>query len=197
MRTQTFASAVLFLALASGCATVKSTRLREDWVAVDRQRVKRLLVVTAPLPEGGQKVGELFSLIARRDINLKRNFLVKETAAADALGDPKSRCAEGLEGVLQLEPMLKRDGGEVDATLESRLFRCVDGEEVWGARAKGSWEVGHPHVKELTAQYVAELGPEVEPYVPAAFYVLRATIEAMPDPVLNDDDIQEKIELGD
>src|SRR5690242_15123924 len=122
-----FLALVLSAALLCACATVKASHLREDYEQVDKQRVKRLLVVSAPIPEGGPKVAELFSLIARRDINLKRNFLVKDGVAASELGPVKDRCGEGYEGVLHLEPTLHREDAKVAAGLKARLLRCVDG----------------------------------------------------------------------
>lgn len=188
---------LVLLAVLPGCATVKMQRLREDYEQVDRQRVKRLVVVTAPLPEGGTQVAELFSLIARRDINLKRNFLVKEGKTSESAEQLSAHCGEGLEGVLHLRPSLERREEDVRAELFAQLLRCSDGAEVWAARSKGTWDQEDAHVRELSATYANELGPEVLPYVPAAFHILRATIETLPDPVLGDDDIAEKIELGD
>src|SRR5690349_15699229 len=110
-------AALLLLALLPGCATVKMQRLRENYEQEDRQKVKRLVVVTAPLPEGGAKVAELFSLIARRDINLKRNFLVKEAKTSGSATQLVSHCGEGLEGVLHLQPTLERRKDDVKAHL--------------------------------------------------------------------------------
>lgn len=183
----------------TGCAsTVKHAKLRDDYAQVDQKRVKRLLVVASPLPtEGGDKTAELVTRIARRDISLKRDFLIRETATMSSMENWKARCENGLEGVLQLAPVFEKSGDAVKASLKSTLLRCVDGEEVWSADASGTWDSNEAHVHEVKAQYVSELGEEVGPYVPAAFYLVRATIEAMPNPVLNDEDINEKIELGD
>ena len=41
-----------------------------------------------------------------------------------------------------------------------------------------------------------ELGPEVEPYVAPSWRLLQATLDTLPRPVLTDEDVIEKIELG-
>jgi len=190
---------VLSLAVIAGCATVKNSFTRPDYEQVDKQRVKRLAVVTAPLPDGKPKVGELWSLIARQYVNQNRDFLVKSN---QALAEPttaeslKALCVEGLEGVLLLVPQVKLNPGSADVAVRARLMRCADGEDVWSAEAAGGWESDDEKFRERTAQYVQELGPEVGPYVVPTYKLLQATLDALPNPQLNDQDIDEKIELG-
>jgi probable lipoprotein (TIGR04455 family) len=192
---------VLFLCLAvlAGCATVKNSFTRPDYEQVDKQRVKRLAVVTAPLPDGKQPVGELWSLIARQYVNQNRDFLVKSNVALPERMDDaalKGLCVEGIEGVLLLVPQVKLNQGGADVAVRARLMRCADGEDVWHAEAAGGWDSQDEKFHERTAQYVKELGPEVEPYVVPSYKLLQATLNALPNPQLNDQDIDEKIELG-
>jgi probable lipoprotein (TIGR04455 family) len=195
MRAENLGALLVAVAL-TGCATVRMHRVREDYDSVDRTRTKRLVVVTQPLPDGQPKAGELFSLVARRYVNQKRNFLVKDnTASADAV-DVKKLCAEGIEGVLQLAPNLKRVGEGVEGELKAQLLRCTDGQEVWAAEAGGSFESKDARLADVTAQYVSEIGAEVEPYVAPAFNLLRPTLDTLPNPDLTEEDINEKIELG-
>jgi probable lipoprotein (TIGR04455 family) len=190
---------VLGLALLSGCATVKSSHIRPDYETVDKTQVKRLVVVTQPLPDGKPKVGELWSLIARRYVNQNRDFIARSNIAID--GNPedtsfKGLCVENLEGVLWLSPDVKRTGKGVEASVKAQLLRCRDGQEVWGAEAAGSWPSEDERYKETTAQYTDELGPEVTPYVAPTFRILSATLDTLPRPQLSEADVEEKIELG-
>ncbi len=190
---------VLGLALLSGCATVKSSHIRPDYETVDKTQVKRLLVVTQPLPDGKPEVGELWSLIARRYVNQNRDFIARSNVALD--GSPedttfKGLCVDNLEGVLWLSPDVKRTGKGLEAAVKAQLVRCRDGQEVWGAEAAGSWPSEDERYKELIAQYTSELGPEVSPYVAPTFRLLSATLDTLPRPQLNDADVEEKIELG-
>jgi probable lipoprotein (TIGR04455 family) len=190
---------VLSLAMLAGCATVKNSFTRPDYEQVDKQRVKRLVVVTAPLPDGKQAVGDMWSLIARQYVNQNRDFLVKEhTTQAETLDDAalKALCVEGLEGVLLLVPQVKLNPGGADVAVRARLMRCVDGADVWNAEAAGAWDSQDEKFRERAAQYVQQFGAEVEPYVVPSYKLLQATLDALPNPQLNDQDIDEKIELG-
>jgi probable lipoprotein (TIGR04455 family) len=190
---------VLGLALLAGCATVKSSRIRPDYESVDKYQVKRLVVVTQPLPDGKPEIGELWSLVARRYVNQNRDFIAKSNVAlADKPEDAsfKDLCVEGLEGILWLSPDVKRTGKGVEAAVKAQLLRCSDGQEVWAAEAAGSWPSEDERYRELTVQYTSELGPEVEPYVAPTFRLLSATLDTLPRPSLTEADVEERIELG-
>lgn len=184
------------------CSTVKMQRVRDDYPAEDRQKTKRLLVSVAPAPADDEKVRELWGVLARRYVNQKRNFIVRErpeetlnAEAQSASFDPLSLCAasENLEGVLHLEPHVKREGKGVEGSVLARLLRCRDGQEVWAALSEASFESADEDLKEITAQYTSELGPEVEPYVAPSFRLLKAALDTLPDPVLTEEDVDEKI----
>ncbi|MBI3182328.1 MAG: MXAN_6521/LA_1396 family lipoprotein [Myxococcales bacterium] len=185
------------LLLAVGCSVVKMHRVMPGYGATERTRTKRLLCLARAGPEGTEKVSELFALVARRYVNQKRNFLVKAHGTASAPLELRAHCQEGVEGVLWLEPELERKEGGVQARLEARLLRCEGGAEIWAADAAGSFPAEDPGLKEVTAQYVAELGAEVGPYVPSALYLLRPALDTLPDPLLSEEEVEEKIELGD
>jgi probable lipoprotein (TIGR04455 family) len=190
---------VLGLALLAGCSTVKSSRIRPDYESVDKFQVKRLVVVTWPLPDGKPEVGELWSLLARRYVNQNRDFIAKSNVALAENPEGtsfKGLCVEGIEGVLWLSPDMKRTGKGVEAAVKAQLQRCSDGQEIWAAEAAGSWPSEDDRYRELTAQYTSELGPEVEPYVAPTFRLLSPTLDTLPRPTLSEADIEEKIELG-
>jgi probable lipoprotein (TIGR04455 family) len=171
--------------LASGCV-IREARLRPDYEQV-----------TQPLPEGVQALGDMWSVMARRQVNLKRQFIAKDTAALVEPFEPKSRCKQGIEGVLWLQPNVKRDGKYMFTQVNARLFRCTDGAEVWEAEGAGRWPQHDEGVQQITATYVKEFGPDVETYAGPTFHLIKALVDQMPDPVLNEQDKDEKIELGD
>jgi probable lipoprotein (TIGR04455 family) len=196
MRGLRVAVAASAIAALGGCSVVKAARIREDWERVDRQRVKRLLVITQPLPDGNEKVGEMWSAIAARHVDLKRDFIIKEKVSRGGAPTVEARtlCAEGIEGVLWLVPDVRRAGGGVEAAVEGRLLRCSDGEEVWSARAAGSWSSQEAGLRQTIQDYAAQFGAEVEPYVAASYHLLRATLDTLPNPVLTEEDQSDKIE---
>jgi probable lipoprotein (TIGR04455 family) len=199
-----FAAILGLMAFAgAGCSVVKHARVSDDWETVDRARVKRLVVLTHPLPAGLAPVGEMWSAIAARHVDLKREFIIKARQArgADEGFEPRELCApqgeDGeVEGVLWLRPEVTRRGSGVEAALWGALLRCVDGEEVWSASAAGSWNSADKRLTQTITDYTKEFGPEVEPYVAASWHLLRAALDTLPQPVLAEEDQLEKIEYG-
>ncbi len=194
------------LLVASGCAsTLKSSRVRPDYEAEDKARLKRLVVLTAPAPEGQEPVGELWSRIARRYVNQKRHFIVKahathlERPTPDSLKQLCAEAAEGLEGVLWLEPVDVRRMGTgpeagVEAGVRAQLTRCADGQEVWRAEAAGSWPSEDPELKESVELWTQGLDASVLPYAAPTFRLLRPTLDSLPEPtpLVTDEEVMEK-----
>jgi probable lipoprotein (TIGR04455 family) len=201
----------LAMIASTGCATVKMTRLEPDYEATDKLKVKRLAVVTSvawhvpqqPTAEPEEKVRQLLSLMARRYVNQKRDFIVKK----DVIGEPNAQaqgidvfmpqklCEEGLEGILWLDPELKREGNGVEAKVSAQLIRCGDAVAIWESQGAGSWPSTDTLLTQYTAEYVTKLGPEVEPYVAPSFHLLKAVLDTLPNPTLTDEDKDEKIAL--
>ena len=183
------------IAATLGCSVVKSSRIRDDWQQVDRQRVKRLVVVTSPLPDGNERVAEMWSAIAARHVDLKRDFIIKDKMArGGGAMETRSLCGAGIEGVLWLAPDVKRAGNGIEAAVDEKLVRCADGEEVWSARAAGSWESFESGLQQTIQDYTAQFGTEVQPYVAASYHLLRAALDTLPNPVLTEEDQTDKIE---
>ncbi len=180
------------LVVLSGCSIVKHTQVRPDWKQTDAQKVKRLVVVVQPLPDGQQKAGDAFARIARRYVNLKRKFIVKDEKISSSAPELKDLCVEGVDGVLWLKPKLVAKGSGFEAELGASLVRCSDGQTSWSAESAGSFESKDDKLIEVTANYVREYGAEVEKYVPVAMNLLRPTLDTLPDPELTDADLEEK-----
>jgi probable lipoprotein (TIGR04455 family) len=189
---------VVLLALASGCV-VKKSFVRDDWKTEDRAKVKRLAVFVEPLPGGSEKAGELFARVARRYVNMKRDFLVKQEKFAATLPELASLCAgdDAIEGVLVLSPVATAKAGGFELTLTGALKRCGDGREAWTAEAGGSFSSKDDKLVEVTKTYVGELGAEVEPWVAPAMNLLRPVLDTLPQPTLTEADQDEKITLVD
>jgi len=193
--------ALVFILVASstGCSTLRSSWIRDDYPASDRTETLRLGVLTDPA-HVSPEICELMSLVARRYVNQKRDFIVKENAC----GAKPSSCRDGLEGLLLLRPSstLHHEGEDeaklkVELSLDAELIRCRDGQAIWRAEGQGQWGSQDKNVSELVATYVGELGEAVRPFVPASFHLLRAVLDSLPTPVLmGEEAIMEKIELG-
>jgi probable lipoprotein (TIGR04455 family) len=177
----------------SGCSVVKMTRVADDWTTAHAEKVKRLTVVVQPPPDGQQKAGEAWSRIARRYVNMKRNFLVR---AELVQADPfvlAAVCVEGTEGVLWLKPDVKPAGDGFEASLDAKLLRCGDGLELWAGQAGGSFQAKDDKLIEVTAMYGKEFAPEVERYIPLGMNLMRPLLDTLPNPVLTKEEEEEKV----
>ena len=184
---------VLVTWLLSGCAVVKASHVREDYESEDKTKVKRVMVLVQPLPDGNQKVGDSWARIARRYVNQKRDFIAQaDEARADAptLADV---CTGNLEGVLWLKTRATKKGDGVEAQVDASLLRCRDGQEVWSASAGGSWGVADSLLVGQAENYGHDYGAEVVPYVPAAYNLLRPTLDTLPKPTINSEEQDEKV----
>lgn len=151
MTTRGLAAFVAF-ALLSGCSIVKRYTVRDDWATVDRSKVKRLVVLVQPLPDGQEKAGELVARIARRYVNMKRDFLVKQEKFVATAPELASLCGgdDAIEGVLRLSPVMVKQGSGFEVQLKAALLRCGDGREAWTAEAAGSFPSKDERLVEVT-----------------------------------------------
>lgn len=181
--------------LVTGCSVVKMSRVRDDWETDGKTKMKRITVLVQPLPDGNDKVGAMFARVARRYVHMKREFLVKADVARADQGDRAADCADAMDAILWIEPAVKTVGTGVEANVKGKLIRCTDGQEIWVAEAGGSFPAADEGLKEVAANYAQENGAEVEKYVPAAMNVLRPMLDTLPQPVLNEADVEEKMTL--
>ncbi len=169
------------------------SRVRDDWGTAHADKVKRLTVVVQPAPDGQQKAGEAWSRIARRYVNMKRDFLVRaEVVSSDPVA-LTSVCIEGTEGMLWLKPNVEAKGDGFEASVDAKLLRCSDGLELWAGEAGGSFATTDEKLIEVTAMYGKEYAPEVERYIPLAMNLLRPLLDTLPNPVLTKEEEEEKV----
>ena len=189
---------LLSLALTvTACSVVKASSLRPDWPQEDQRTVKRLALIVEPLPNGDPKAAEMVARLARRYVNLKRDFLVKREVFADKATALAQVCGgdDAIEGVLILHLTMLKRGNGFETELHGVLQRCSDGREAWSVNAAGSFASKDERLIEVTQVYVREIGPEVEPYVAPAMNLLRPALDTLPQPVLTEDDVNEKLSL--
>lgn len=183
----------LALILLSGCSVVKTTRVADDWNTAWADKVKRLTVVVQPPPDGQQKAGEAWSRIARRYVNMKRNFLVRAELVQTEPVVLATVCVDGTEGMLWLKPVVTAKGDGFEAQLDGKLLRCGDGLELWAGQAGGSFPTKDNKLIEVTAMYGKEYAPEVERYIPLGMNLMRPLLDTLPNPVLTKEEEDEKV----
>ena len=183
--------------LSSSCALVKGTAVRDDWASTDAPRVKRLAIVVYPTPQNLTAAGEAVARIARRYVNQKRDFLAKREVTEPDAPALSVVCAgdDAIEGVLFLRPTFTPKGSGFEVEVHGALARCSDGREAWSGLAAGSFPSHDAGLKEVTQVYVQEFGAPVEPYIAPALNILRPLLDTLPQPTLNETDVEEKLTL--
>jgi probable lipoprotein (TIGR04455 family) len=182
--------------LAMSSSVVRAARVADHWAKEDRAVVRRLAVVVQ-LPEAQQKAGEVFARVARRYVNQKRDFLVKQEHAQAEAPELPNLCGgeDVIEGVLHLRLTLTPNGDGFEADVVGSLKRCTDGREGWAGEAGGSFPSRDSGLVEVTQVYVQELGADAQPFVSPALNLLRPLLDTLPQPVLTEADIEEKVTL--
>src|SRR5256885_487625 len=137
---------VAIVMLASGCSVVKMHRVRDDYLADDATKTRRLVLVVRT--DADPKVGELFATVARRYVHQKRDFFyVKKSFAQAGPVKVPELCGgeEKPEGVLVLATAVRESWVDVQA----RLLRCRDEQEVWAGVVAGSFASHDELLKEV------------------------------------------------
>lgn len=176
-----------FLVLAA-CGTVQSVYLHPEFSAVHANRIARLAIVADVVGEGARP--ELWLKLAQRYTNDHRDFLVKR-----AVESAESSCNSGaVDGIMSVHGTQQEDGAQVLLTAVVSIQNCL-GQKIWEASASGTYDAVDPELVELARSYQDELGEDVATYVPGAFRILRDVLERLPQPLLSDEYILEKIDL--
>jgi probable lipoprotein (TIGR04455 family) len=189
---------LLFSTLFAACSTVKNSWVEPSYAQTDRVQVKRIGVLVTPLPNGDRDLGSLWDEIAKRYVNMHRDFIVKGTAygpAPEGAYTPPSLCKSmNLEGVLWLRPTMRPHGTDVEGAVSGVLVRCRDTKPIWRADANGTWASDDEHLRETAADYAKEINASVKPFVAPSFHLLKAVLDTLPNPTLTDEEQEEKID---
>ena len=191
--------------LAACGGTVTKQWVQPDYADSPVAQTKRLAVVVEVRTEGvalpadqTTAVAQLWANIARRYANQHRDLIVRSATVAT---DSTTACAAGaadkpIQGVLRLAGVQALAGEAARVTVDAVLARCGDGAKIWTATGANTFDSVDPTVAELTEFYTRELGAAVKPFVAPVFHLLRAVLETLPAPRLDDAETMEKIELG-
>lgn len=189
LRAGAAAGVVLALLGTAGCGS-PAFFVRPDYDQVDRTRLKRIGIYAEPVPGVPKVVQKLSERIAKRFLaspGAKKDYLVLSSGKPD----PK-----GVDGMLLLTPLaLARDGDDVEVHMLARLVRAKDEAEVWRAELSDETDWRDEDLAKTTEVYVKELGPAAEPFAAPLFVVLQPLLATLPSPLLNDEDIVEKLAL--
>lgn len=184
---------IVLLNTTAACSAVQSVYVQPGYDIHQPSVIKRIAVVGwAPAAQPG--LDAVLSHVTADLIKLRKNYLVH------TVGIVKQSWAETcdkLEGVLAVRTLrLLPQEGNVTLALTAELYDCRDGAMVWRAAGERRGKSADADLASLTDVYRRELGAAAETYAAPAFALVQQLIESLPDPILNDDDVLEKIEIG-
>jgi probable lipoprotein (TIGR04455 family) len=145
---------------------------------------------------GDNMVAAVLSQVAADFVKLRRNYLVYTTPVLKQHW--AEACSGKVDGVLVVRALhvTARADAAVDLDLSAELMRCQDGALAWRVEGSGVRAAQDTALKQLTESYAEALGEPSRPYVAPAFGLLQALFSGLPDVQLTDDEVGEKIELG-
>jgi probable lipoprotein (TIGR04455 family) len=203
----------LFLASMS-CSALKSSYLAKGYGTLDTKMVKRI-AIAGWTPKNMPEVDELLVEVSSDRLALKTNYMiyrgqkvkrswselceVKAPAPSqDEEDDDEEIDPETLdvEGVLLVRLLDAENVDKVYLHLSAELYDCGSGAVVWRARGEDRLASDNEDLAALTKGYLGNVGASVKPFVVPVFLVLRDLFNAIPNPVLNESDVLEKIEYG-
>ena len=128
-------------------------------------------------------------------VKLRKNYLVHPHDTVAASWD--SLCVEGLDGVLWVRALeVETRPPDVSLHASAELYACKTGALVWRIEGHRKQSSQNADLAQLVQSYAATTGQAAQVYAAPAFVLLQEMLGSLPDPVLNDHDIEEKIELG-
>jgi probable lipoprotein (TIGR04455 family) len=177
-----------------GCASaIDSSYLLRGYDGQSNTAVKRI-AVAAWAPADLHDVATLTTAIATDFVKLRKNYLVRQSGPVQR--DFAEAC-DALDGVLAirvLDVVVAADA--VTTRLEASLYRCRDGALLWRTTGTLTASSRDENLQQLAAAYGNSAGPAAARFAAPLFALLQQLLTPMPDPVLSDDEILEKIDLG-
>lgn len=188
--------ALLALGCATACSGVRATYRQAGYDAHAKNAVKRVAVV-GWAPQDEADLGPVLAHVAADLIKLRKNYLVTGASAGYA-GRWSMACTDGVQGVAMVRALevTRAGSGRMQMTLALELLRCSDGALLFRQEARGRRAFDDAHLRGLTQNYTALLGEDARHFAAPSFSLLQPMVAALPDPVLDDAEVEEKIELG-
>lgn len=183
--------ALSFLAFA-GCSNVAHVYKAPGYESLADTAVKRI-IVGGWSPEAA--ASPVLARVAGDFVKLRKDYIVVETLGLTRGWE--EGCKENIQGVLlvrALETAVQKD--EVRMSLATELYRCGDGALLWRAEGDGDADPADDNLTAMVTNYANELGDAAKTYAAPAFVILQDVLNALPNVKLNDQEVEEKIEIG-
>ena len=174
------------------CSSVRHLFVAEGYTKNPQQMIKRIVIFSEPFAQN-KDLGKLVSAMTRDVIKTNRNYLVYGLLTTER--DVAEAC-KVRDGVLKVRVNKADAAGErVELEMTGELRRCSDHSLVWSASARSSGKSRNRSLENLVRSYIEEHGEQAVVFAAPAFNVIEDIVATMPNPVLTEDELIEKIDL--
>ena len=181
-------TALVFLA----CTSVRHRFLVEGYTKNPGQMIKRIVIFSEPFAQN-KDLAKLVNAMTRDVIKTNRNYLVYGLLTTER--DVAEAC-KTHDGVLKVRVNKADAAGErVELEMTGELRKCSDHSLVWSASARSSGKSRNRSLENLVRSYIEEHGEQAVVFAAPAFNVIEDIVETMPNPVLTEEELIEKVEL--
>ncbi len=178
-----------------GCSHVSGLYLLRNYDVQAASTVKRITVGAWSDEQQAPGLAGVLAQVTTDYVKLRKNYLVHPHDTVAASWD--SLCVEALDGVLWVRALeVETTPPDVSMHVAAELYACKTGALVWRIEGSRKQPSLNADLAQLVQSYAATTGKAAEVYAAPVFVLLQEMLGSLPDPVLNDHDIEEKIELG-
>lgn len=195
------ATGLAALLVIGGACTVKHTYTKPGYAQDERDRLKRVVLAVAQQPETDKAVMNLYLGVVREFVSHHNEYIILDTKVVASADGFEALCKQKANGklphgiVASTFENLRPAGDDVEMRIHARLNDCENGALVWEAVAENDYDSQDDDLEKTIANYANRYGAETRPYVAGFYLIVRKLFDSLPQPQLNDDDIEEKIEM--
>ncbi len=193
--------ATALVAVMMSACTVKHTYTKPGYAQDERNRLKRVVLAVSEPPTAGKDVMELYLGVVREFVSHHNEYIILDTKVIQDPNGFEELCQRKANGklphgiVASTFENLRLGADELEVRIQAKLNDCENGTLVWEAVAENEYDVKDDDLEKTIANYANRYGAETRPYVAGFYSIVRKLFDSLPQPKLNDEDIDEKIEM--
>lgn len=193
MKKMIFIAALIITGLfLFGCSSTKNIYFNEKYKSSPKSLVKKISIVVKSR-DADTKLASLVAKVSSDVIKLNRNYLVYSYLGSN---DDWSKLCEKREGIIYFEIEKASYGnGKAYMKIYSAVQKCAGKELVWSAVAELERDSLDKNLENMRKTYSEKYGDCSEKFTAVVFPLIQDIVDAMPQPILSDEEIMKKIEL--
>ncbi len=191
-----YLSVILAVAAVSSC-TVSHTYVKDTYETEEKKTVKRIGLAVTP-NEHETSVNRLYNEIRFDHLSSKKEYIIPKFLYNVNLNDLADACKKNpdLNGIIftefrELQPNEKKTRVRINSV--SSLWSCDKKDKVWEAAGSGTWSSRDSGYTQVISSYTNRIGESAVIYAVPFFKYIKKMYKSLPDPLLTDDDIMEKV----